>query len=836
MPVKIDPELAALRQAAKAPREGFFSVLDELIGQLPEGRALSVDELRQRLKPGRTLERGGIKFPLKQAELDYALPELSQWSPELRIESRDRLRDFVRKRRPEFVARDPIDDPTHTDYSQYSTKGPERFDYFESVTDSPDFGEHSTHFTDNTLSFSRGTRHELPGGWVDRNGQNHSGGVLRLIDEIQNDRANDARRKIKDSVGDEILAKHFLSPEELDDYWRIYGTARNRRTPQMIDRLKELDDKLDAAGSARIGWRTPEQQARYNELMELRGQRKPPFNYVRTYGDDTQELPPEENELSVLAATVPDAPFKTPQEYGRFEIKKQILDALDADDEYLGITPASGPASWFPGTGAKDTTYDKIYPGELRKIAQQYGAPFENVDVPVTVYEPLGLPSLEGTDIEDFTRRHEWRHERHVINDYRSAVNDLINAGHISADEIEWFNKMDTEIRALIDADDADSVDPAIADKLFVAVQEYADKLRAAYTRAANETAGAGVRAVRSVPSMRLTPEVKDRISKIGLPLFTVAGASLLAPGQEGEEEMPAYAGGGVVRKSAGMLKRIRDAEEKASRGRANEAAWAGDFGAAGGRKTPEAEGYGDWAAKSAGKAPREASDGPKKGRKGALSTIRDYLGLYEGGSARLADMYPDAFEGEYEDGDEFLGEDEEWEYYACGGPVKRGIGGKIKKAVKKVAKVGKALAPVIGKIPGVGTVAGGLIGGVSGLIADGNLKGALSGALSGASGGVSNALLSNAMGLGSALLDANNAKAKAKKTAAAQAPAAGGVPPERIAQVPDLVQLQQQAQQTQAAMPSQLSMVQPQGQRVQPGSNAGGLLQRIQQQQAALG
>lgn len=833
MPIKIDPELAALRQAAKAPREGFFSVLDELIGQLPEGRALSVDELRQRLKPGRTLERGGIKFPLKQTELDYALPELSQWSPELRIESRDRLRDFVRKRRPEFTdARQDVEGLSAADYSNYSTHGPGRFDYFENITESPDFGKHSTHFTDNTLSFSRGSRHELPGGWVDRNGQNHSGGILRLIDEIQNDRANAARAK---RGPQSPSLSRFLSPEDQAAHRRFMAMPGTEylNDPEYRAISQRLREAMDRAANERVGWVDNSVKKRLDEKAEREG------------------LTPEEMDEYNLRVNdaVPDMPFKTPQEYGRFEIKKQILNALDAGDEYLGITPSSGPASWFPGTGAKDTTYDKIYPGELRKIAQQYGAEFSDIGLPVKSYDPLALNTLQGTDIVDFVNTMDWERGEPL-----EAAQELINelATHYRSprgydprsgeeDPLDFAQTQLDIVREMEDNLDAirGTRDPH-PDEL-TELQESRDQLSEALEDLYNETVeqqrslGKGT-FDRQIPSMHLTPEIKEKIARIGLPLFTVAGASLLAPGQEGEEEMPAYAGGGVVRKSAGMLKRIRDAEEKASRGRANEAAWADDFGAAGGRKAPEAGGYGDWAAKSAGKASRKASDGPKKGRKGALSTIRDYLGLYEGGSARLADMYPDAFEGEYEDGDEFLGEDEEWEYYACGGPVKLGIGGKLKKAVKKVAKVGKALAPVIGKIPGVGTVAGGLIGGVSGLIADGNLKGALSGALSGASGGVSNALLSNAMGLGSALLDANNAKSKAKKTAAAQAPAAVGVPPERIAQVPDLMQLQQQAQQTQAAMPSQLSMVQPQGQRVQPGSNAGGLLQRIQQQQAAFG
>ena len=200
--------------------------------------------------------------------------------------------------------------------------------------------------------------------------------------------------------------------------------------------------------------------------------------------------------------------------------------------------------------------------------------------------------------------------------------------------------------------------------------------------------------------------------------------------------------------------------------------------------------------------------------REGSLKVIGKYISRAGGGLVPMASRYPDAFDGVYEDGDEFLGEDDDYEYYSCGGPVNKGIGGFLKKAVKKVAKVGKIAAPILGKIPGVGTVAGGVLGGLSGLIADGNLKGALSGALDGVSGGLSG-IAKMGTTVGSAALDMSNAKKKAKKqgkSAQLVQQATQDSTQESPSSSPkfDLAALRRSALDAVSQAPTQLSMVQP--------------------------
>jgi GGDEF domain-containing protein len=288
--------------------------------------------------------------------------------------------------------------------------------------------------------------------------------------------------------------------------------------------------------------------------------------------------------------------------------------------------------------------------------------------------------------------------------------------------------------------------------------------------------------------------------------------------------------------------------------------------------------------------------------KRGGLATIGNYLAAYEAGerprdAMTLADQYPDAFEGEYEDGDEFLGEDDEYEYYACGGQVQHfflgGIGKKLKKGIKKVGKVagkianapGKALskipgvksiakvvakaAPALGFIPGVGTVAGGLIGGIAGNIASGGktsgfLRGALSGASGGVGGGIAGSVASKLGGgtlaklAGTALGDIASGAMQRAGAKLLKDPSGKSLTPEELQAVQS-----QQAQRAQATLPQPASIgtmnnaadqrtsalqavsQAPANQFAQnyqpappapvvPGSNSQGLLSMIKQQQAA--
>lgn len=64
-----------------------------------------------------------------------------------------------------------------------------------------------------------------------------------------------------------------------------------------------------------------------------------------------------------------------------------------------------------------------------------------------------------------------------------------------------------------------------------------------------------------------------------------------------------------------------------------------------------------------------------------------------------------------------------------------------LSRGLKAVGKVAKKVAPVLGLIPGVGTLGAAAIGGLGGLASGGGLKGALQGAVRGGAGGLAGKL-----------------------------------------------------------------------------------------------
>ncbi len=323
-------DLAERSHVAKAPRTGYFSVLDELVQDLPTGRALSRKEALERLKAGTQFKVDDMSWPLKQEEIDYDLHPALDVIPEGGGITKDALLNAVREKRPGFHAQyDMTQKNTTSPFEPYSTKSARRIpdSYFESLTDSPDFGKHHTHFGDRNLTFSRGAAHNI--GADDPE-------IMRLIDEIQSDRANDARKVVPDY--------HTMPADPMEQ-------------APVLDRQR--------------GWVSQEELAA--------PQRKNEYDNFPMRG-------------------VPDMPFKDPGDYGRLEIKNALLDAIANDQHGVGITSKS-PV----GLDADMHTYRKVYPGQLRRIADQYGGDMTTASIPVRARGKTQWQNLRGAgDIADF--------------------------------------------------------------------------------------------------------------------------------------------------------------------------------------------------------------------------------------------------------------------------------------------------------------------------------------------------------------------------------------------------------------------------------------------------
>lgn len=84
-------------------------------------------------------------------------------------------------------------------------------------------------------------------------------------------------------------------------------------------------------------------------------------------------------------------------------------------------------------------------------------------------------------------------------------------------------------------------------------------------------------------------------------------------------------------------------------------------------------------------------------------------------------------------------------------------IGGAIKHGVQQVGGLAEKAAPILGGIPGVGTIAGGAIGGLGALAHGDGLKGALKYGLEGAASGFGGGLLKGTSAGGSFLSKVGN-------------------------------------------------------------------------------
>ncbi len=592
MPIKIRPELAALAAHAKA-RPGFFSVLDELVQQMPD-RPMTPEEIRQRLKPNTMLQREGMRFPLKQDEITYALDPVlnnTNWDTTFtqgRMSPRDLL-SRVRRDRPEFSSIDTKEGSlpmNFQDFSEYSTRGPNRLPdygekgpgYFESITESPDFGETmGSHFTPNTLMFTRGSRHQVE--------PQQGSGILRIIDEIQNDRANEARSHAHAFDADrgdapfvEGQIKGWATPEEAADFNALI--AKTRQSKRVAAHAFNDYGLMDWEGNELT---PPNGVARYPTHAEAQRALE------EHWPEDARDDPHGRAQLirEHPAAQKPqDMPFKDPQDYGRFEIKNQILDALHEGDEYLGITPPAGPSSWFPGTGKKDVTYGNVYPGELRKIARQYDTPSMKVPVDVTMADPLNLDTLAGTDIVDFINTTDW-HRGEPFDSYSSLIDELatkfkgdpdFDPRSGGTDALEEASNALERVRELennldlagnpVHPSGQPRVDIDIdREELTQARNELEASVQALYEETRDQNWKSTSKSTRDIPSMHLTPDFAEKVGRIGLPLFTAAGAAALSPELMQSNESPEapvqeFAGGGIVSRAVGALHKISDADK----------------------------------------------------------------------------------------------------------------------------------------------------------------------------------------------------------------------------------------------------------------------------------
>lgn len=479
------------RVRQRMPHQNFFSTLHELIKGAPMEQ-MPPDQWANYLKPGRMLKREGLEFPLKKEELKYVgiediLREAMEkgQTPLTKLD----LADAASKRRPVFVPRTEGED----NFLPYSHANPtyggnEDVGYWERITGMPGLG-YDTHFGTEALSWSRGTTTPTP-----------RGGQMRLIDEIQSDLHSDAA-----------------------DWGLRLPNGRWRPA-----RVLQNAGLTDPPALERRGYRTPEQEARFQVLDT--------WDPDALYEDHLME------EYLTLKETPPDAPFKNTADYGALEIKKNLLEAVDDDMGYLGITNAEDAMGWFGHGDAQragmEHAYDVVYPNELEKLARKYGAPFgpvaTNLSAAQVLPKALHFPTGD-LDLPDFitslraTAEHngpEYVHGnmlttlRNLRDTWETTLRESGDLDEMTRTLAQYDDLLD-DIKN-IKAGDVDVHIPQILDDLRHVIEEGTRHLGMKRLRGGNADSAA-----RHFPAMTLTPEVKEKIKRIGLPLWMLTGAGI---------------------------------------------------------------------------------------------------------------------------------------------------------------------------------------------------------------------------------------------------------------------------------------------------------------------
>lgn len=299
--------------------------------------------------------------------------------------------------------------------------------------------------------------------------------------------------------------------------------------------------------------------------------------------DEEQVLRLQQHTEASEDTGMPDAPFKDPAEYAMLEMRKQLLNAANEGEDYLALTRAQDQMERYgmdedsdADTGGMQYFYDQIYPSVLRKLGNRYGAQIEEVSLPLKVEIDLRTEAMRDFDMEnvDDIDRGIWSmmNEASDLEEIElgpDALAEVVNSldthmgpgwGQHNGERPlirnirEHVEDLRTLAREKFEArpPDARGVSPQMGSEWKEAVAETRASLRESLETLWNEWRAASIREnpdqvkSKTFPALRLTPEVRERIKRIGVPLFSIAGGAVVF---EDEESPPAeFAKGGSVK------------------------------------------------------------------------------------------------------------------------------------------------------------------------------------------------------------------------------------------------------------------------------------------------
>jgi hypothetical protein len=336
------------------------------------------------------------------------------------------------------------------------------------------------------------------------------------------------------------ITGHDQNVEISDEEWGPY-----------YDRLTEPMRRLEAIARERSGW-TDEKAA---ELQAL-GKR--------------------------VEVGVSDAPYKNPADYAMLEMRKQLLDAVEGGQDYLALTRGQDQIDRYGLDGAdfEDGVddraagmkyfYDTLYPSVLKKLANRYGAEITEITAPVGSRKDTRPAIMRQTGVEELPefldevdQRDSWQDRMHLL---RTLPGQL----GLHGEELLATNKIaktiaDIQEELILDFE-RPQMRTAETDKwregknasLQAALTEYKSILQPLL----DAQKGSAEEANKTFPAIKLTPEVRERIKRVGVPLWSVVGGTVVFD----DEEPQQFAKGGRVGHFDKLLKELREQNAESER------------------------------------------------------------------------------------------------------------------------------------------------------------------------------------------------------------------------------------------------------------------------------
>jgi hypothetical protein len=269
-----------------------------------------------------------------------------------------------------------------------------------------------------------------------------------------------------------------------------------------------------------------------------------------------------------LSHALPDAPYKDPRDYAKLELRKQLLSAAESDDDYLALVRGDDQVERYKEGMDKESArgmrhiYDKVYVSEMKKLAKQYGADFEEVELATSQRKDIRPGAWADYEIEGAEELAHWGEQNINRVGFYGDIDDapelaFYGLSHFYNSILEQpdvpppvIKKIEEEfqdawsrtnsMRSLIEKNRDKEISPHDRERIaqdWNQITHSIDLLeRLAVTLQGEDYL------TKTFPAIKLTPEVRERIKKAGAPVMGVIGATILT-----DEETPQYAEGGTV-------------------------------------------------------------------------------------------------------------------------------------------------------------------------------------------------------------------------------------------------------------------------------------------------